>query len=142
MCIKRIISFVLIISLFASMAVSSLASDYSNHWALKDIEYLSAYWKSFETGTLEEHVARIVDGNAVFDTNHFSTYVLAESMTIPQEPEVEPGTPTTPDTPAVPSAPNTGANAKGLSSMATSLPLFGAIFAITGVAAVVFSKRK
>ena len=60
----------------------------------------------------------------------------AISMTRQQEPDVAP------DTPAVPSAPKTGANAKGLNSMATSLPLFGAIFAITGVAAIVFSKRK
>ena len=103
---------------------------------LKGVEYLSAYWKSFETGTLEEHIARIVDGNAIFSTNHFSTYVLAESMTKPQEPDVAP------DTPTVPSAPNTGANAKGLNSVATSLPLFGAIFAVTGIVAVVFSRRR
>ena len=67
---------------------------------LKGVSKLSAYWLNYETGETEEHYADIVDGVAVFDTTHFSTYALAASSAErpEDEPEVEPDVPKAPDT--------------------------------------------
>ena len=103
---------------------------------LKGMDMISAYWKDSETGELEEHPARLVNGVAVFETTHFSTYVLAEGTVKPEEPEAEGE-----DDVVVPGVPDTGANANSLESMAVSLPLFGAIIVVTGVVAFILTKR-
>lgn len=46
---------------------------------LKDLDNISAYWINRETKEAEEHRAKIEGDKAVFETNHFSTYILAES---------------------------------------------------------------
>ena len=72
--------------------------------SLKGVSKLSAYWLNYETGETEEHYADIVDGVAVFDTTHFSTYALAASSAErpEDEPNVDPDVPKAPDTGVVP----------------------------------------
>lgn len=110
---------------------------------LKDVSEISAFWKNFETGELEEHPATIVGDNAVFDTTHFSTYILAESRERPVEDEEEPSGEAEPeDDTVVPGAPDTGSKIGGISSVVASLPIFGAVFVATSVMVFVLSKRK
>ncbi len=47
--------------------------------SLKDAGLLSAYWMNYETGEPEEHYAKVVGNMATFETDHFSTYILAAS---------------------------------------------------------------
>lgn len=99
---------------------------------LKGMKAISAYWKNFETGELEEHRGKIVGDMVVFETTHFSTYVLAES-TESEESD---------DDVVVPGAPDTGMQANGLTHAVTGLPIFGAIMVVTGAMAFVVTKRK
>ena len=84
---------------------------------LSGITNLSAYWLNATTGKLEEHPAEIsADGKiATYETNHFSSYFLAESST------------------STPIVPNTGANSNEKSNEA-SISILSSIVTAIGLA--------
>ena len=93
---------------------------------LEGIEQLSAYWLNYETGELEEHYADIVNGNAVFDTTHFSTYTLAASSA---------------DRPVVPGAPDTGVFSKVTGGAVVAVTGLMTAFAAAGCVVVAKNRR-
>lgn len=108
--------------------------------SLQGIELLSAYWINFETGEPEEHYASIVDGVAIYTTNHFSTYILAESSEDrpAEESEEEAEDEVLPD---IPGAPNGGgAPAKLGESLVAAMPILGMVF-IGLYVAIKFARR-
>ena len=89
---------------------------------------LSAYWINFVTGEPEEHYADITeDGYAVFDTNHFSTYILAESSE---------------DRPAVPGVPDTGVFAGVVRGGAAVVTMLGVVAGLTVALCLGFAKNR
>lgn len=100
--------------------------------SLRGFEWLSAYWINFETGEPEEHYARIAGKYAVFETNHFSTYILAESSE--DRPEES-------DDSVVPGAPNTGTYQRMVDSLAVAAPVFGAVVMILGIVVLGIKKN-
>ena len=108
--------------------------------SLQGIDLLSAYWINFETGEPEEHYASITDGVAIFTTDHFSTYILAESSEDrpEEEPEEEAEDEVLPD---VPGAPNGGGAPASLSkSLVVAMPILGMVF-IGLYVAIKFARR-
>lgn len=98
---------------------------------LKGVSSISAYWKNNEAGELEEHRGQIINGNVVFSTTHFSTYVLAESTEIEEDDDL-----------VVPGVPDTGSKINGIRSVAASLPVFGLVMMVTGLAAFAVTRKK
>lgn len=117
--------------------------------SLEGITRLSAYWMNFETNEPEEHYADILNGMAVFETDHFSTYILAESSE--DRPEEESGEESDESEeaageddekpePGVPGVPNTGTFEKLGESLAVATPILGIVFAGLYIS-IKFTKR-
>lgn len=107
--------------------------------SLKDVEKISAYWINHETEEPEEHYAKVSNGVAVFDTDHFSTYILAESSADrpEDEPEEEPEDESDEDTPGVP---NSGSNTGMPNGTATYLSVIVALTVSAIATGLIFRK--
>lgn len=91
---------------------------------LSGITNLSAYWLNATTGELEEHPAEIsADGKtAAYETNHFSSYFLAESSI------------------SSPVVPNAGANSNKTTNEA-SISILGSIVTAISLAGFALSRK-